>query len=120
MFLVQQRLSFGEMPSEMFQEHFGEERYLSRKIPILVGTSKSFQNMAVFSLRLEVPPPLKSRTYELHLVALAVQNRHPVQELEGAWDFNEQYKTFEVSSRKMYVLSRSRIFDSCSLAPGSS
>ena len=37
MSLVQQRLSFGEMPSEMFQEHvlyFGEERYLSRKIPI--------------------------------------------------------------------------------------
>ena len=49
------------MPSEMFQEHvlyFGEERYLSRRIPILVDTSKSFQNMAVFSLRLEVPPPL--------------------------------------------------------------
>ena len=66
MSLVQQRLSFGEMPSERFQEHvlyFGEERYLSRKIPILVGTSKSFQNMAVFSLRLEVPPPLKSRTH---------------------------------------------------------
>ena len=62
MFLVQQRLSFGEMPSELFQEHviyFGEERYLSRKIPILVGTSKSFKNMAVFSLWLEVPPPLK-------------------------------------------------------------
>ena len=66
MSLLQQRLSFGEMPSEMFQEHvlyFGEERYLSRKIPIFVGTSKSFQNMAVFSLRLEVPPPLKSRTH---------------------------------------------------------
>ena len=31
MSLVQQRLSFGEMPSEMFQEnvlYFGEERYL--------------------------------------------------------------------------------------------
>ena len=58
MSLVQQRLSFGEMPSEMFQEHvlyFGEKR--------LVGSSKSFQNMAVFSLRLEVPPPLKSRTH---------------------------------------------------------
>ena len=54
------------MSSEMFQEHvlyFGEERYLSRKIPIFVGTSKSFQNMAVFSLRLDVPPPLKSRTH---------------------------------------------------------
>ena len=66
MSLVQRRLSFGEMPSEMFQEHvlyFGEERYLRRKIPIFVGTSKSFQNMAVFSLRLEVPPPLKSRTH---------------------------------------------------------
>ena len=53
MSLVQQRLSFGEMPSEMFQEHvlyFGEE--------LLVGSSKSFQNMAVFSLRLEVPLPL--------------------------------------------------------------
>ena len=66
MSLVQQRLSFREMPSEMFQEHvlyFGEERYLSRKIAIFVGTSKSFQNMANFSLRLEVPPPLKSRTH---------------------------------------------------------
>ena len=66
MSLVQQRLSFGEMPSEMFQEHvlyFGEERYLSRKIPIFVDTSKSFQNMTVFSLRLEVPPSLKSRTH---------------------------------------------------------
>ena len=48
---VQQRLSFGEMPSEMFEEHalyFGEERYHSRKIPIFVGTSKSFQNIAEF------------------------------------------------------------------------
>ena len=63
MSLVQQRL---EIPSEMFQEHVlyvGEERYLSRKISIFVGTSKSFQNMTVFSLRVEVPPPLKSRTH---------------------------------------------------------
>ena len=53
------------MPSEIFQEnalYFGEEQYLCRKIPIFVGTSKNFQNMAVFSLGLEVPPPLKQRT----------------------------------------------------------
>ena len=49
------------MPSEMFQKYvlyFGEEGYLSRKIPIFVGTSKSFQSLAVLSLRLEVPLPL--------------------------------------------------------------
>ena len=36
MSLVQQRLSFGEMSSEMFQEHvlyFGEERYLVVRFP---------------------------------------------------------------------------------------
>ena len=62
MCLMQQRLGSGEMPSEMFQEHglyFGEELYLCRKIPIFVGTSSSFQNMVIFSLRLEVPPALK-------------------------------------------------------------
>ena len=51
MSLVQQRLGSGEMNSEMFQEHvlyFGKERYFCRKIPIFVGTSKSFQNMTVF------------------------------------------------------------------------
>ena len=58
MSLVQQRLGCGEMPSEMFQVHvlyFGEEEYFCRKI----RTFKSFQNIVVFSLRLEVPPPLK-------------------------------------------------------------
>ena len=50
MSLVQQRVGSGEMPSEKFQEHvlyFGEEWYRCRKIPIFVGTSKSFQNMTV-------------------------------------------------------------------------
>ena len=61
MSLVQQILESGEMPSEVFQEHvllFGEERYFCRKIPIFVSTSKSFQNMATFSLRFKVPLPL--------------------------------------------------------------
>ena len=59
MFLVQQILGSGEMPSEVFQEHvlyFGEERYFCRMIPVFVGTSKSFQNMAIFALRLKGPP----------------------------------------------------------------
>ena len=51
MSLVQQRLVSGAMNSEMFQEHvlyFGKKRYFCRKVPIFVGTSRSFQNMTVF------------------------------------------------------------------------
>ena len=51
MSLVSQTLGSGEMPSELFQEHvlyFGRERYFCHKIPIFVGTSKSFQSMAIF------------------------------------------------------------------------
>ena len=47
------------------------------KIPTFVGISKYFQNMAVFSLRLKVSPPL-TKELILHLVALVVQNRQPV------------------------------------------
>ena len=60
---VQQRLGSGEIPSEVFQEYdvlyFGEERYFCRRIPNFLGTSKSSQNMAVFSLRLKVPSPIE-------------------------------------------------------------
>ena len=53
------------MNSEMFQEHvlyFGQERYFCRKIPIFVGTSKTFQNMTVFELRLNLPFPVKKNS----------------------------------------------------------
>ena len=67
MSLVQQILGSGEMPLEVFQEnvlYFGEERNFCYKISIFVSTSKSFQNMASFSLRplilaQSLPLPLK-------------------------------------------------------------
>ena len=65
MLLVQERLGCGEMNSEiLYLEvlYFGKERYFCRKTAIFVGTSKSSENMAIFSLWLKIPLPLKKNS----------------------------------------------------------